>query len=71
MWDESDYSRLLLAKKGELQSAGVSNPSDSAARKTISREELARHCRRTTRGVEETHQLIEELLSLSLLLQTL
>ena len=37
VWDEADYERLLLAKKGELQSAGVSNPSDSAVRKAVTR----------------------------------
>ena len=62
VWDEADYERLLLAKKGELQSAGVPTPSDSAVRKAITREELARHCKRKTRGVEETKQLMEELL---------
>ena len=62
VWDETDYNRLLLAKKGDLQSAGVSNPSDSAAKKAITREELACHYRRRTRGVDETQQLIEELL---------
>ena len=60
--DETDYDRLILAKKGELQSTGMTNPSDSAAKKAITREELARHCRRRTRGVEETRRLIEELL---------
>ena len=60
--DEPDYDRLLLAKKSELQSAGIVRPSDSAAKKALSREELARHCRRRTRGVVETQELIEELL---------
>ena len=31
VWDETDYNRLLLAKKGELTSTGVSTPSDSVA----------------------------------------
>ena len=33
----------------------------SAIQKAISKEELARHCRRRTRGAEVTLQLIEEL----------
>ena len=40
----------------------VSSPSDSAVQKAITREELARHCKRRTRGVLETTKLIEELL---------
>lgn len=70
VWDETDYNHLLLVKKGELTSTGVSTPSDSAARKALTREELARHYRRRTRGVGEMTQLIEELLSLLLVTDT-
>ena len=61
-WDEEDYTRLMNSKRGELIQAGVPNPSMSATSKAITKEELARHCRRRTRGVEETTRLIEELL---------
>lgn len=37
------------------------NPSDSAVQKAISREEAALHCRRMTRGVEKTVQMLENL----------
>jgi len=40
----------------------VRDPSQSAILKAITREELAHHCRRRTRGAEVTLQLIEELL---------
>ncbi len=45
-WDMEDYDLLLRAKKGELATAGIPKPSDSAARKAITKDELARHCRR-------------------------
>ena len=60
-WDEEDYQKLIEAKRGELVGAGVSDPSPAAIRKAISREELARHCRRRTRGATETADLIEAL----------
>lgn len=55
-------SHLCEAKKGCLQQQGVSNPSDSAIRNAINKEELSRHCRRRTRGAEETYKAIEDLL---------
>lgn len=61
-WDEADYQLLAKAKRGELIQAGVSNPSDSAIWKATTREELARHCRRRTRGATESANLIESLL---------
>ena len=60
-WDEEDYQKLIEAKRGELVGAGVSDPSPAAIRKAISREELARHCRRRARGATETVELIEAL----------
>lgn len=50
-WDESDYSLLCSAKRGELLRSGVRDPSDSAVRDAITKDELAKHCRRRTRGV--------------------
>ena len=52
----------MVAKREELIRAGVSDPSTSAIRKAISKEELAHHCRRKTRGVSETTDLIEAFL---------
>ena len=49
----SDHALLLTAKRQELQGAGVPDPSVAAVvHKAVSREELARHCRRRTRGAE-------------------
>lgn len=62
-----DLAHLLEAKKGDLTAAGIILPSDAAAKKAITKEELLRHCRRRTRGVDETIKAIEQLLlSLSL-----
>ena len=61
-WDSGDYQRLMEAKRGEMVRAGLSHPSDAAVRKAISREEVLRHCRRRTRGAEETTSAIEALL---------
>ena len=61
-WDESDLALLMSAKRGELVLAGIPNPSPSAVKRAVTREELARHCRRKTRGAEKTTEQIEALL---------
>ena len=62
-WDADDVSLLYRAKRGELQKAGVVNPSEDAVRKAVTKEEMACHCRRRTRGVEETCKLLDSLFS--------
>ena len=61
-WDAEDYQLLLRAKEAELIAAGMQHPSGTGVRKTITKEELARHCRRRTRGVDRTIDLLEALL---------
>ena len=61
-WDQRDYDLLLSAKRAELIRAGVPTPSDFAVKKAVTSEELAKHCRRRTRGAKETVELIEALL---------
>ena len=61
-WEEGDFNLLMEAKRGELRKAGVISPTDGAVRKAINRKEMARHCRRRTRGTSETTRLIEALL---------
>ena len=56
------FSNLCDAKRQCLQQQGVIKPSMDAIEKAITRNELARHCKRKTRGAELTAQLIEELL---------
>ena len=55
-------SQLCDAKRGCLQEQGVSNPTMDAIEKSINKAEMARHCRRRTRGVGETVKAIEALL---------
>ena len=61
-WDMGDLTHLLEAKKGEMVAAGIPRPTDAAARKAISRDELLKHCRQRPRGVEVTISAIEQLL---------
>ena len=62
-WDFCDVELLKKAKCGELKLAGIRQPSPETVFKSISKQELARHCRRKTRGVENTTNLLEELFS--------
>lgn len=61
-WDEEDLNILMVAKRGELRAAGIPHPSDSAVKKALNLKEIARHCRRRTRGAEEVGTEIENLL---------
>ena len=61
-WDTGDYERLEEAKMGELVKAGIYIPSKVATKKAITREELACHCWRRTRGIQCTGAAIEALL---------
>ncbi|KAK7880493.1 hypothetical protein WMY93_032875 [Mugilogobius chulae] len=61
-WDPEDVAALRRAKQGELLAAGMGAVSERALNERISRKELALHCRRRTRGVEETTRLIKALI---------
>ena len=61
-WESADVKRLERAKHEELKAAGIPNPSDSAVRKAITKAEMARHCKRRTRGVAATKEVINNLL---------
>ena len=52
---------LLQAKRNALLGSRVINISDSVVQKAMSREEAALHCHRTTRGVDKTVQMLENL----------
>ena len=58
-WDADDYSRLVSAKRGQMIQEGISNPSHDAVKKAITKDELAKHCRRRTRGTQKTTDLKE------------
>jgi len=57
-WDRDDLNALMTAKWSEMAAEHILNPSDEDAKKRISREEVALHCRQTTGGVAETTSLI-------------
>lgn len=60
-WAANDMALLRSVKRNELQLARARYPSDNAVYKAISKAELARHCRRKTRGVENATILLENL----------
>ncbi|XP_052705256.1 uncharacterized protein LOC128181043 [Crassostrea angulata] len=62
MWDPEDVEALVAAKKSELEAMHVENQTDDDVFRHIKTSELAMHCRRTTRGVEETTRLISQLI---------
>jgi len=62
-WDKEDILKLKEAKRAELkEKRGRHVPTDTQVLSSIKSSELARHCRRKTRGVEETRVLIRQLL---------
>lgn len=62
-WDKEDIHRLKEAKRAELKKKHQGHiPTDSQVLSSIKSSELVKHCRRRTRGVEETRVLIKQLL---------
>ncbi|MED6249845.1 hypothetical protein ATANTOWER_020645 [Ataeniobius toweri] len=57
-WDAGDLALLREAKAQQLQAQGLSS---ADVDRHLTREELALHCRRRTRGVTTTVKLLEEL----------
>ena len=62
-WDHADVELLKKAKVSELQIAGIKIPSAETVLKAISKQELARHCRRKTRSVTDTTSMLEKVFS--------
>ncbi|CAL8258403.1 unnamed protein product [Arctogadus glacialis] len=62
LWDPEDTARLLNAKRRTLEAQGMTFSSDAGVWRHVSRREMARHCRRRTRGTAETERLIDDLL---------
>ena len=63
MWDPTDLAAYTMAKKNEYRDKHGCLSSENQVRSTFTIQEMARHCKRTTRGVEETHRLVEQLLN--------
>ncbi|CAK8687428.1 unnamed protein product [Clavelina lepadiformis] len=54
-WDSGDLELLRQTKRNELmQKTGVRMPSQAAVSKAITNAEMARNCRRKTRGISVT-----------------
>ncbi|KAL0195365.1 hypothetical protein M9458_008937, partial [Cirrhinus mrigala] len=60
-WDAADLSVLREAKRALLMSQGWPSLADEDVNKHLTREELALHCWRRTRGEENTILLLERL----------
>ncbi|KAL8584603.1 hypothetical protein ACOMHN_002333 [Nucella lapillus] len=55
---------MICVCRSQLQEQGVAEPSDGDIRRSITKQELALHCRRATRGTEETTLLLNSLIDL-------
>ncbi len=63
-WDPEDVAALRHAKEGELVAKKTGHISERAVSARITRRELALHCRRRTRGLDETTRSIGSLINL-------
>ncbi|XP_063078300.1 uncharacterized protein LOC134468289 [Engraulis encrasicolus] len=64
-WDADDTARLFAAKKQQMVAQGMTTvPDDAAVMRLVSRREMAAHCRRRTRGAEESQRLIDDLIAI-------
>ena len=61
-WDAKDVAQLERAKPTQLQAEGVVEPTAIAVRLAVTRQELARHCRRRTAPVQTMVDRIQQLL---------
>ena len=61
-WDPDDIKKLYNAKHAQLLASGNVRVGDDDITKHISKKEMATHCRRRTRGVEECSRLIQQLI---------
>lgn len=60
-WDQSDLEVLYAAKSAELHENRIRSPSAKAVMNAVSKKELAKHCRRRTRGAVEMESQLTEL----------
>ena len=60
-WCDNDV-KLREAKKAEMEKSGVSCATEEAIDALITKQEMSQHCRRRTRGKEETGARIQALL---------
>lgn len=60
-WSSEDLKALKAAKRSELLTQHVPDPSDLTMISNLTKKELALHCRRRIRGTEQTTKLLQEL----------
>lgn len=58
-WEPTDVESLGKAEPNELLLVGIKNPTPETVNRVVGKTEMARHCRRRTRGTEKTIQSIE------------
>ena len=63
-WDQTDLARLKEAKRSQMELSDINNPSDDDVIRAITKQELALHCRRATRGENETTHLLKSLIQM-------
>ena len=61
-WDEEDLQNLKEAKRQEMIRQKIPNPTDDDVMRRLTKAELNLHCKRVTRGVAETTDLISRLI---------
>ena len=61
-WDAEDVDRLKLAQCEVLKQAGITNPTSTAIKRSLTKRDLLSHCKRRTRGTDETIANIESLI---------
>ena len=62
-WDPVDLQRLLHAKQEELKATGMYRAAQDDIAMHVTKKELATHCKRRTRGSDESAELIQRLLT--------
>jgi hypothetical protein len=62
-WDADDVTKLLEAKRSQMQANNVQCASDADVLRFVKASELALHCRRSTRGEQATIQLVDDLIT--------
>ena len=63
VWDPEDLALYRMAKESEYKNKHGYHPSENQVKATFTIQEMARHCKRTTRGAEETRRLVGQLLN--------
>ena len=61
-WDSTDLTNYKEAKRCELETQFGHEPTPKMVEESFRIKEMARHCRRITRGAQETEKLVDQLI---------